>query len=62
VKTAPIHQSMTGLFAFKHNLRHCTSPQQVMGHASVMVSLTYLRGLNIRFIDQNDMPSLKIKD
>ena len=22
MKTAPIHQSMTGLFAFKYNLRH----------------------------------------
>ena len=31
--------------------------QQVMGHSSLQVSLTYLRGLEVRQLDQNDMPS-----
>jgi integrase len=36
--------------------------QQVMGHSNLTVSITYLRGLNLRFIDQNDMPSLNINN
>ena len=37
--------------------------QQVMGHSSLQVSLTYLRGLEVRQIDQEDMPSLsKFRD
>ena len=30
--------------------------QQVMGHSSLQVSLTYLRGLEVRQLEQNDMP------
>ena len=29
-----------------------------MGHSSLQVSLTYLRGLEVRQLDQNDMPDL----
>jgi hypothetical protein len=35
-----------------------TKLQQVMGHSSLQVSLTYLRGLEVRQLDQDDMPSL----
>ena len=32
--------------------------QQVMGHSSLQVSLTYLRGLEVKQLDVSDMPSL----
>ena len=32
--------------------------QQVMGHSSLQVSLTYLRGLDVKQLDLEDMPSL----
>ena len=32
--------------------------QQVMGHSTLQVSLTYLRGLEVRQLDPNDMPML----
>jgi hypothetical protein len=32
--------------------------QQVMGHSSLQVSLTYLRGLDVKRLDVADMPSL----
>jgi len=32
--------------------------QQVMGHSSLQVSLTYLRGLEVRQLEQEDMPSI----
>jgi len=35
-----------------------TKLQQVMGHSSLQVSLTYLRGLEVIQLDQNDMPSI----
>ncbi len=31
--------------------------QQVMGHSSLQVSLTYLRGLDVKQLDVIDMPS-----
>jgi integrase len=34
--------------------------QQVMGHSSLQVSLTYLRGLEVRQLDQDVMPSIPI--
>jgi len=30
--------------------------QQVMGHSSLQVSLTYLRGLEVKQLDIDDMP------
>ena len=35
-----------------------TKLQQVMGHSSLHVSLTYLRGLDVKQLDVADMPSL----
>ena len=32
--------------------------QQVMGHSSLQVSLTYLRGLDVKQLDLENMPSL----
>jgi integrase len=32
--------------------------QQVMGHSSLQVSLTYLRGLDVKQLDVTDMPRL----
>jgi hypothetical protein len=32
--------------------------QQVMGQSSLQVSLTYLRGLDVKQLDVSDMPSL----
>ena len=32
--------------------------QQVMGHSSLQVSLTYLRGLDVKQLNLEDMPSL----
>ena len=32
--------------------------QQVMGHSTMQVSLTYLRGLEIQQLDVNDLPDL----
>jgi hypothetical protein len=33
--------------------------QQVMGHSSLQVSLTYLRGLEVKQLDAEDMPVLR---
>jgi hypothetical protein len=35
-----------------------TKLQQVMGHSSLQVSLTYLRGLEVKQLDAEDMPIL----
>ena len=35
-----------------------TKLQQVMGHSSLQVSLTYLRGLEVKQLDAEDMPTL----
>tara|TARA_B100001109_G_scaffold175311_1_gene143325 strand:+ start:1067 stop:1183 length:117 start_codon:yes stop_codon:yes gene_type:complete len=32
-----------------------------MGHSSINVSLTYLRGLEVPELSEEDMPELKIK-
>jgi len=55
------------LYSFRHSAAvqvyektgSLTKLQQVMGHSSLQVSLTYLRGLEVRQLDQNDMPSFK---
>ena len=33
-----------------------TELQQLMGHSSLQVSLTYLRGLEVKQLDAEDMP------
>ena len=52
------------LYSFRHSgaiqvyekTGSLTKLQQVMGHSSLQVSLTYLRGLEVRQLDQDDMP------
>ena len=54
------------LYSFRHSgaiqvyekTGSLTKLQQVMGHSNLQVSLTYLRGLEVRQLDQNDMPSI----
>jgi len=38
-----------------------TALQQVMGHADLKTSLTYLRGLEIQQLEESDMPEYSIK-
>ena len=51
-----------GLFCFRSlwlKRRQALSKlQQVMGHSSLQVSLTYLRGLEVKQLDAEDMPIL----
>ena len=54
------------LYSFRHSAciqvyektGSLTKLQQVMGHSSLQVSLAYLRGLEVRQLDPNDMPEL----
>ena len=50
----------TGAIQVYEKTGSLTKLQQVMGHSSLQVSLTYLRGLEVRQLDQDDMPSLHI--
>ena len=47
----------TGAIQVYEKTGSLTKLQQVMGHSSLQVSLTYLRGLEVRQLDQNDMPT-----
>ena len=38
-----------------------TKLQKAMGHSSLNVSLTYLRGLEVSELKESDMPILKFK-
>ena len=53
---------MPGFYIGKKTLirkkRALTKLQQVMGHISLQVSLTYLRGLEVKQLDAEDMPTL----
>jgi len=48
----------TGAIQVYEKTGSLTKLQQVMGHSSLQVSLTYLRGLEVRQLDLNDMPEL----
>ena len=48
----------TGAIQVYEKTGSLTKLQQVMGHSSLQVSLTYLRGLEVRQLDPNDMPML----
>jgi len=50
----------TGAIQVYEKTGSLTKLQQVMGHSSLQVSLTYLRGLEIGQIDQDDMPSISL--
>ena len=46
----------TGAIQVYEKTGSLTKLQQVMGHSSLQVSLTYLRGLEVKQLDPNDMP------
>ena len=48
----------TGAIAVYEKTKNIKILQQVMGHSDMATSLTYLRGLEVRQLDQNDMPRL----
>ena len=64
-QTALLKQNQT-LYSFRHagaiNVFEKTGSllklQQVMGHSDMQVSLTYLRGLEVKQLDLEDLPEL----
>ena len=50
----------TGAIQVYEKTGSLTKLQQVMGHSSLQVSLTYLRGLEVKQLDVEDMPILVI--
>lgn len=48
----------TGAIAVYEKTKNIKVLQTVMGHSDMAVSLTYLRGLDVMQIDQNDMPDM----
>ena len=48
----------TGAIQVYEKTGSLTKLQQVMGHSSLQVSLTYLRGLEVKQLDAEDMPQL----
>jgi integrase len=46
----------TGAIQVYEKTGSLTKLQQVMGHSSLQVSLTYLRGLDVKQLDAEDMP------
>ena len=48
----------TGAIQVYEKTGSLTKLQQVMGHSSLQVSLTYLRGLEVKPLDAKDMPVL----
>ena len=49
----------TGAIQVYEKTGSLTKLQQVMGHSSLQVSLTYLRGLEVKQLDAEDMPTLE---
>jgi len=43
------------------NLYRLSELQKAMGHSNIMVSLTYLRGLDVAELKEEDMPLLMSK-
>lgn len=68
-KQSQILEPNQTLYSFRHSgaiqvyekTGSLTKLQQVMGHSSLQVSLTYLRGLEVRQLEQEDMPSIDIE-
>jgi integrase len=48
----------TGAIQVYEKTGSLTKLQQVMGHSSLQVSLTYLRGLEVKQLDAEDMPRI----
>ena len=49
----------TGAIQVYEKTGSLTKLQQVMGHSSLQVSLTYLRGLEVKQLDVEDLPVLR---
>ena len=49
----------TGAIQVYEKTGSLTKLQQVMGHSSLQVSLTYLRGLEVKQLEIDDMPILE---
>lgn len=49
---------MVGLTAFFYLHYFVEKPKAAMGHSDIMVSLTYLRGLDIAVLKEEDMPMI----
>jgi len=49
----------TGAIQVYEKTGSLTKLQQVMGHSSLQVSLTYLRGSEVKPLDAEDMPILE---
>lgn len=68
-KQSKILEPNQTLYSFRHSgaiqvfekTGSLTKLQQVMGHSSLQVSLTYLRGLEVRQLEQEDMPTIVIE-
>tara|TARA_B110000027_G_scaffold25401_1_gene27888 strand:+ start:112 stop:285 length:174 start_codon:yes stop_codon:yes gene_type:complete len=45
--------------AFSVIIHSITATEKAMGHSSINVSLTYLRGLEIAELKEEDMPNIK---
>lgn len=66
-KQSQILEPNQTLYSFRHSgaiqvYEHTgslTKLQQVMGHSSLQVSLTYLRGLDVKQLEVGDMPSIE---
>ena len=67
-KQSQILEPNQTLYSFRHSgaiqvfekSGSLTKLQQVMGHSSLQVSLTYLRGLDVKQLDVTDMPSIEL--
>ncbi|MDB4752189.1 tyrosine-type recombinase/integrase [Winogradskyella sp.] len=65
-KTSDCLEDNQTLYSFRHtgaikvfnNTKDITKLQKAMGHASINVSLTYLRGLEVTELEVSDMPTL----
>ena len=57
-KSKVIDKEVT-LYSFRHT-GAITKLESAMGHSSIKVSLTYLRGLEVPELNEEDMPMIKI--
>jgi hypothetical protein len=51
-----LYKDYTGAIQVYEKTASLTTLQQVMGHSSINVSLTYLRGLEVAELKEEDMP------
>ena len=68
-KVSEVLEKDQTLYSFRHTgaiqvyekTGSLTKLQQVMGHSSLQISLTYLRGLEVKQLEVEDMPSISDK-